>query len=206
MDMNNLIPAGFMEDTHGRLVPESQVREQDKLIDMAVNDLAQDAIDIHNRLKAFKARALDDIANLIQIAADRYEVIIGGKKGNISLCTYNGRYKVQRVYAERIAFGPELEAARELFTRCIDRWTADASVNIRALVDRAFKANNNGQVKTAELLGLIRLEIDDSEWQLAIEALKDSIQTTGTTVYVRVYERIGDSDKYRQIPLDLASV
>ena len=52
----------------------------------------------------------------------------------------------------------------------------------------------------------MRLEINDDEWKRAMDAIRDSIQTTGTAIYVRVYERIGDSDQYKAIPLDLASV
>lgn len=200
------VPAGYLQDTQGRLVPESNVREQDKLRDSIVTELAKEAANINQQLQAFKAKALSDIQDLIQIAADKYEVELGGKKGNISLTSYNGEYKIQRVYSERIDFSEELEAARELFGRCIDRWTAEANSNIRALVDRAFKTNRNGQIKTAELLGLLRLEIKDPEWQRATDALKDSIRVSGSTVYVRVYQRIDDSDKYRLIPLDLASV
>lgn len=200
------IPDGFMQDAQGRLVPISQIREQDLLRHSTVTDLVELARDINQQLSQFKRRALNDISDLIQVAADKYEVELGGKKGNISLTSYDGRYRVQRVYAERIDFTEELEAAKELFGRCLDRWTEQADVNIRALVDRAFRTNRNGQIKTAELLGLIRLEINDPEWLRAIDALKDSIRISGSTVYVRVYERIGDSDKYRLIPLDLASV
>lgn len=200
------IPDGYLQDARGRLVPEDQVREQDKLRDSIVTELAQEAESISQQLNAFKAKALADIKDLIQIAADKYEVELGGKKGNVSLSSYNGAYKVQRVYAERIDFSEELEAAKELFGRCLDRWTEQADVNVRALVDRAFRTNRNGQIKTAELLGLLRLEINDPEWQRAIEALKDSIRVSGSTVYVRVYRRVPDTDKYQMIPLDLASV
>jgi hypothetical protein len=200
------IPAGFMMDSRGRLVPESQVKEQDKLRDQIVTELAKEAQAINEQLGAFKRKALADIKDLIQIAADRYEVELGGKKGNVSLSSFSGEYKVQRVFADRITFTEELEAAKELFGRCLDRWTADASVNIRALVDRAFRVGRNGQIKTAELLGLLQLEIDDAEWQTACDALRDSIKIEGSTVYVRVYKRIPDTDQYRQITLDLASV
>lgn len=205
MSNNPPIPEGYMQDPAGRLVPEAQVREQDKLRDSVVNELAQEAIDISRRLIRFKSRALNDIKDLIQLAADKYEVDLGGKKGNISLTTYNGRYKVQRTYAENIRFTEELQAAQELFARCLDRWTENADTNVSALVDRAFRTSRSGQIKTGELLGLLRLEIKDPDWLRACEALKDSINVTGSTVYVRVYERIGDSDKYRLIPLDLAS-
>lgn len=200
------VPAGYMQDNQGRLVPEDQVREQDKLRNQVVLELIEQAKEINQALRAFKKRALNDIADVIQIAADRWEVDLGGKKGNITLSSFNGQYKVQRVYAERITFTEELEAAKELFGRCLDRWTADASTNVRALIDRAFRPNKNGQIRTAELLGLLRLEIDDEEWEQACDALKQSISVNGSTVYLRVYERIGQSDNYRHIPLDLAGV
>lgn len=196
----------YMQNAQGHLVPLEQVREQDKLRDSIVNELAEMAVGINKSLMQFKIRALNDIADLIQVAADKYEVDLGGKKGNISLNSYNGKYKIQRVYAERITFTEELEAAKKLITQCIDDWSADANDNIRALVDRAFKANRNGQIKTAEILGLLRLEIKDEPWLKAMEALKDSIAVSGSTVYVRVYQRIENSEQYRLIPLDLASV
>lgn len=200
------IPAGYMQNASGHLVPESQVREQDKLRDQVVNDLAKEALAINKMLTEFKAKALGDIADVIQIAADKWQVDLGGKKGNISLLSFNGKYKIQRTYAERIVFTEELEAAKELFGRCLDKWTADASVNVRALIDRAFRPNKSGQIRTAELLGLLRLEIDDDEWEQACDALRASINISGSTVYVRVYERIGDSEHYRHVSLDLAGV
>lgn len=199
-------PAGYMRDSQGRLVPEDQVREQDKLRDQVVQELIGQAKHINHALRQFKQRALNDIADVIQIAADRWEVDLGGKKGNITLSSFDGKYRVQRVYAERITFTEELEAAKELFGRCLDRWTEDANTNVRALIDRAFRPNKNGQIRTAELLGLLRLEIDDYEWEQACDALKQSISVNGSTVYIRVYERVGQSDSYRHIPLDLAGV
>lgn len=200
------IPEGFVKNASGHLVPESQVREQDKLRDSVVNDLAETAIKINAMLSNFKKRALNDVADLIQVAADKYEVDLGGKKGNVTLTSYSGQYRVQRTYAERITFTEELEAAKELITQCIDEWSSEANANIRALVDRAFRTNRSGQIKTAEILGLLRLEIDDEKWQRAMDALRDSISVSGSTVYVRVYKRIGESDRYQIIPLDLASV
>lgn len=196
----------YMKNAQGYLVPIEQVREQDKLRDSIVNEIAGMALGINKLLAKFKMQALSDIADLIQVAADKYEVDLGGKKGNVSLLSYNGKYKIQRTYAERITFTEELEAAKELITQCIDDWSVGANANIRALVDRAFRTNRNGQIKTAEILGLLRLEINDESWLKAMEALKDSISVSGSTVYVRVYQRIGQSERYRQIPLDLASV
>ncbi|PHR68472.1 DUF3164 family protein [Alcanivorax sp.] len=200
------VPAGYMLNAAGHLVPEDLVRDQDKLRDSVTRDLIDMAKEIHDRLKHFKKNALSDIADVVQISADRYDVKLGGKKGNVSLISYDGKYKVVRSFAERLAFTEELEAAKELINRCITRWSEGANENIRALVDRAFRTNNKGQLRTQAILELLRLEIADEEWLRAMDALKDSIMVADTAVYVRFYERVGDTDQYKAIPLDLAAV
>ncbi|MDZ7902308.1 MAG: DUF3164 family protein [Rheinheimera sp.] len=37
-------------------------------------------------------------------------------------------------------------------------------------------------------------------------AIGDAVQVVGSKAYIRVYERIGDSEMYRAIPLDIAAV
>jgi hypothetical protein len=37
-------------------------------------------------------------------------------------------------------------------------------------------------------------------------AIADSIQITGSQTYIRLYERVGQSDQWRAIPLDLAKL
>lgn len=200
------VPAGYMLNAAGHLVPEDQVRDQDKLRNDVTLDLVFRAERINAELRAFKKRALDDIDDLVQISADRYGVKMGGRKGNVSLISYDGKYKVVRSFAERLTFTEELEAAKELINRCITRWSEGANDNIRALVDRAFRTNAKGQLRTTAILDLLRLDIEDEEWLRAMEALKDSIMVADTAVYVRFYERVGDTDQYKAIPLDLAAV
>lgn len=200
------IPEGYMRNASGHLVPEDQVRDQDKLRDQVARELVEEAVELNARLTAFKRKALADIADLVEIAAERYDVRLGGKKGNVTAATYDGKYRVQRAYAERVTFTEELEAAKELINDCIMRWSEGANPHIRALVDRAFRTDSKGQIKTTAVLELLRLEIDDEGWLRAMDALKDSIQSAGTAVYIRVYKRIGDSDQYQAVPLDLAAV
>ncbi|MDH1333238.1 DUF3164 family protein [Comamonas thiooxydans] len=195
-----------MKNALGHLVPRANVREQDLMRDEVARNLATQASALNQALSEFKKKALGDMADLIKIAGERYEVTLGGKKGNVSISSYDGKYKVQRSVADRIQFTEEIEAAKALINQCIARWSEGANDNIRAIVDRAFSKDTKGQIKTSAVLDLMRLEIDDAEWKRAMEAIRDSIQTTGTAIYVRVYERIGDSDQYKAIPLDLAAV
>lgn len=200
------IPAGYMKNALGHLVPEANVREQDKLRDQTARALVEQAKEINKQLAAFKSKALGDIEDLVKIAGERYDVALGGKKGNISVATYDGKFKVQRSVADVLQFTEEMEAAKALIMACIKRWSEGANPQISTLVSRAFAPGRNGQLKTAAVLDLLRIEFDDAEWKKAMKALKDSIAASGTAIYVRVYERIGDSGQYKAIPLDLAAV
>ncbi len=206
MNSKTEIPAGYMQNQHGDLVREENVKEIDKLKDQAAIELAESAKDIHMNLVRFKRRALDDIRDLIQIAAEKYGEKLGGEKGNISISSYDGRYKIQRVFASRISFGLELKAAESLFTKYLDSVTASVENDVRVLIEGAFKTTRGGNLRTSELLRLLSFEIKHPAWIQACEALKDSISVDGSTVYVRAYERVNDSDQYRPIPLDIAAV
>lgn len=56
------------------------------------------------------------------------------------------------------------------------------------------------------MLALRRLDIQDPRWLQAMDAIGDACQVVGSKSYIRVYERIGDSDQYRPISLDIAGV
>lgn len=208
MDQNisETIPEGYMQNALGHLVPRANVREQDLLRDEVARALVEQAVAINAQLKAFKKKALGDIDDLVKISAERYGVTLGGEKGNISIPSYDGKYKVLRSVADVLQFTEEMEAAKTLIMACIKRWSEGANPQISALVSRAFAPGRNGQLKTSAVLDLLRIDIEDAEWKTAMEALKDSINATGTAVYVRVYERVGSSEQYKAIPLDLAAV
>jgi hypothetical protein len=204
--MNTEIPNGYMKNSRGDLVLIENIKPIDLLKDQAAIALTKQAIDIHTALVKFKRMALDDIQELIKTAAEKYDLKLGGDKGNITITSFDGRYKIQRTFADQISFGLELEAAKELFLRYLDEVTAGTDGEIRALIDGAFRTTNNGSLRTADLLRLLKYDIKHPDWVQACEALKDSISVDGKTVYVRVSERINDSDRYIGIPLGIASV
>lgn len=204
--MTDSIPAGYLQNAAGHLVPEDQVRDHDKLRDGVATDLAERAIALHEQLAEFKKRALGDLEDLVALSAKKYGVEIGGKKGNLSITTFDGAYKVQRTVADRIEFTEEIHAAKEIFDECIRSWSEGANKNLRVLVDRAFRTDKKGKLNTSAILELLRIDIEDEDWLSGVEALKDSIHVAGTAVYVRIYKRIGDSDQYDAVPLDLAAV
>ena len=199
-------PAGYWRDPQGRLVPEDMIRPIDRARDELVREIAANAKVVSGELARFRERAHADIGAFVDLSAEQYGVALGGVKGNISLYTYDGKHKVQVAVAEHLAFDERLQAAKALIDECITEWAQGSRSEIKVLVTSAFQTDKEGKINTARVLGLRRLDIVDPKWQRAMMAIGESVQVVGSKSYIRVYERVGDSDRYRQVSLDVASV
>lgn len=205
MNNTNNIPAGYRINAQGHLVPESQVKPLDKLRDEVVINVINAARQQRQQLAAFKLAAMQQIADFIDLSAAEYGVEYGGTKGNVSLVSFDGRYKLQRAVGEHRVFDERIQAAKTLIDTCINQWSGGADEKIMALVDHAFRVNKQGKIDINQVLGLRQLNIDDEKWNEAMDAVADAIQVTGTSQYLRLYERQGDGS-YKQISLDLAKL
>lgn len=199
------IPDGFWQAADGTLVPESKVKDIEKLRHSVVMELCEQAEVKARELAQLKAKIMADVTAYVQTAAEQYGVHIGGKKGNITLTSFDGRYKVVRQVQESIVFGVELQAAKALIDECVHEWSAGANDNIKALVQHAFQTDKEGKINTGRVLGLRRLDIADAKWLSAMKAISDSVQVSGTKPYVRIYKR-NQHDAYVPVPLDIAAV
>jgi hypothetical protein len=48
--------------------------------------------------------------------------------------------------------------------------------------------------------------IQDERWVRAMQAINDAVQVVGSKAYIRVYKRIGDTEKWEPLALDVAGV
>lgn len=199
------IPKGYMQRADGTLVPADKVRPVDKDRDQVVSDLCSAAKQSSANLLAFKLSSMQAVQDFVERSLSQYGVSWGGKKGNVCLTSYDGKYQVQLQVQESIAFDERLQAAKELIDQCITRWSKGSNANIKALVQRAFAVDKQGLISTGRVLGLRSLEIDDEQWQEAMRAISDSMQVTSSKSYLRFYER-NEAGEYVAIPLDVAGV
>lgn len=204
--MSNAIPEGFKPNAQGHLVPISTIKPIDLLRDQTVNTIAAKAQALFNALAEFKSSTFSDLEAFVATSAAQYGVEVGGEKGNLTLYSYDGRFKIVRSVADLISFDEQLIAAKKLVDDCLSDWTDESRDELRALVNQAFQVNATGSVRTSEVLRLLRIDIKDPRWVTAMEAVRNSIQVMGTKPYVRVYQRIGNNDAYVPIALDLAKV
>lgn len=204
--LESLIPAGYWKDAKGALIPETKVKEIDKARDQLVKELIDKSIQLSAQMAEFKRQSFADIAAFVELSAEQYGANLGGKKGNLSLYSFDGRFKIVRAISDSIVFDERIQAAKALIDACVKDWIKNASDEIKAIVDNAFATDKQGNINTGRVLQLRRLEIKDERWLKAMDAISDSLQVVGSKSYIRVYERIGDSDQYKPIPLDLAAV
>ncbi len=198
------IPPGYKVDAQGRLVPESMIRPIDLARDNLVQEIVAKANTLAEQIKAVKSSFFSDIAAFVQLSVEQYDVKVGGEKGNVTLVSFDGRYKVIRAIQETLVFDERLQAAKALIDSCLQRWSEGAQPEIKVLINDAFQVDKAGNINTGRVLGLRRLAIQDDEWQRAMKAIGEALQVAGSKSYVRIYERIGDSGKYRPITLDMA--
>ncbi len=193
-------------NAQGHLVPISTIKPIDLLRDQTVNTIAAKAQDLFKALAEFKSSTFSDLEAFVATSAAQYGVEVGGDKGNLTLHSYDGRFKIVRSVADLIRFDEQLIAARKLVDDCLSDWTDESRDELRALVNQAFQVNATGSVRTSEVLRLLRIDIKDPRWITAMEAVRNSIQVMGTKPYVRIYERVKGTDEYTPITLDLAKV
>ena len=200
------IPHGYWEDASGALIPISKVKQIDKDRSKVVIDLCEQAKAESARLMGFKTTAMNAISEFIDRSLAEYDVKHGGKKGNVTLTSFDGLYKIVRQMQETISFDERLQAAKALIDECIQSWSKGSSANIKVLVNDAFQVDQQGKISTGRVLGLRRLDIVDEKWLQAMRAISDSMNVASTKPYIRFYERDEATGKYFPINLDVAAI
>lgn len=206
MSDSKTIPSGYWEDAQGNLVPVSKIKDIDKDRHQTVQKICEEAKRQRAILMAFKTTAMASISDFIDRSLEQYDVKTGGKKGNVTLITFDGCYKIIRQMSETITFDERLQAAKALIDECIQSWSKGSNANIKVLVNDAFQVDKQGKISTGRVLGLRRLEIADEKWQLAMQAISDSMRVASTKQYIRFYERDDVTGEYYPISLDVAGV
>lgn len=206
MNDSTSIPAGYRADAQGRLVPETNIRPVDLLRDELVNRLCSHAQALSVLLSEAKAMYFSEVSAFVDLSLEEYGVARGGSKGNVTLTSYDGRRRILLAKADVIQFDERLQAAKALIDECLNEWANNARPELRTIVHDAFAVDQQQNIRVQQVLGLRRLEIDDDRWRRAMLAIGESIQIVRTKSYIRFQERIGESDQWRQIPLDIAAV
>lgn len=196
----------YMEDAKGRLVPVDMVKEIDKTRDILVRTLVKNALEVRASIIKFKQESMFEIRAFVDLSAMEWDVTLGGKKGNITLYSFDGRYKVQVRIAENMVFDEQLQVAKAMIDQCLTQWTKGSSSEVKVLINDAFQVDKEGRINTQRILSLRRLDITHELWKKAMDAITASLQVIGSKEYFRLYQREKGRETWEPVSLDMASL
>lgn len=193
------VPDGYVKNARGWMMPAAEVKSKDLLEGRFVDAFhclasAAAAACEHVRLAAFA----ESDALVGMIVADA-----GGdadaKRGKVTLQNMTATRRIVIDRRDSVAFGPEVQAAKDLVMACVRKWSDGANAHLVRLAMAAFQANGNGDLSVSKVATLWRIECEDEDWQAAMAALKDALRPTGTSTYLRFHERKYPDGKWELI-------
>lgn len=193
------VPEGYVQNAKGWMMPAASVKEKDKVEDGFVDQYHRYAAAVgaacgHLRLSAFSES--DALVEMIVKDA-------GGdgstERRKVTLQNLRATRRIVIDRRDTVAFGPEVQAAKEKVWGCVRKWGEGANQNIVALATMAFEPNGNGDLSVSKVAVLWRLDCQEPEWQDAMAALKDALRPTGTATYLRFHERKDPDGKWNLV-------
>ncbi|WP_322895202.1 MULTISPECIES: DUF3164 family protein [unclassified Yoonia] len=194
----------YMRNAKGGLDPIENIKPQHLLEDETVRTIIGHAVPLSDQVTRFKQHTFDDIGAYEALLAQEYNATVGGKKGNKTLMTVDGLFKISVQVSDYIDFGPELQVAKNLLDECLNEWAAYAGPELRGIVTNAFNTDKEGKINRSEIFMLLRQNIEDPRWVRAMEAVRDAMRVVGSKTYVRCYRRDRHDAPWQPITIDLA--
>lgn len=202
-------PPGYRTNARGDLIREANIPEIDLDMDRVVRRIHDFGAALSAEMWRYRAHTLDDIYAYLDRVVEQYHAAqrrAGARRGNVTLTSYDGLRRVVLAQAEVIDVGPEIHAAQAIIEECIDDWASRSRLELRALVEGAFRPDATGRLSVSALLRLRRIQIDDDRWREARLAISDALRPVGRAEYVRLYRRDDPARPWEAVPLHLAQV
>ena len=134
----------YWRDAKGNLTPAELVKEIDKARDALVHEWVERGRDLSKAISHFKEGIFGDVQAFIELSVEKYGAKVGGNKGNVTLFSYDGKYKIQRAINESLQFDERIQAAKVLIDECLNEWSEGSRPELKALIERAFNVDKEG--------------------------------------------------------------
>ena len=200
-----IAPKGMRFDKNGNPIPERIIDPHKLEQDDFVNALIGKAKEQQSQLKAFKAFSFGECAAFLELLGEKYGVEKGGRKGNVTYTSFDGRRQVIVAMHDNITFGPELQIAKQLIDEYLRGLTEGANDELKVFVNYVFEVDKQGKLNKRRILDLRKYNIDHPLWLEAMTAIADSISVASTKQYIRFREK-DEHGKWQNIPLDFAAL
>lgn len=194
----------YMADGTGKLTAVESIPTMKKLRDEMVRREFGFAFAIADQLSRFRGHVMTNLGQFDALMAQEYGLTIGGEKGNRTYTTFDGLMRIEVRCQDRIAYGPEMIIAKQLFDECLNEWAADTRAELRSIVTNAFDTDREGQINRSNVYMLLNTESDDARWKSGQQAIRDAMYAIGSKEYVRFSTRPDQKSRWTTVSIDLA--
>lgn len=189
-------------DSQGRAIPVSVIKTEMLKQDSVVNNTLDRVLRLQKRIISDKLKLYGEIQNYLDYVAKKSGL---DWKGNAGFSSFDGKYKIEIRFKERIEFGLELQLAKQKIDECLKDWSADSNANLRAIISEAFQVDKKGEIAKNRILSLRKYNIKDPVWKEAMELIDKAIRVVSTKQYVSFYER-DEYGEYKMIVLNFTAL
>ncbi|MFA7095894.1 MAG: DUF3164 family protein [Gammaproteobacteria bacterium] len=189
-------------DAQGRAIPVSVIKTEMLKQDSVVNNTLDRVLRLQKRIISDKNKLYGEIQNYLDYVAKKSGL---DWKGNAGFSSFDGKYKIEIRFKERIEFGLELQLAKQKIDECLKDWSADSNANLRAIISEAFQVDKKGEIAKNRILSLRKYNIKDPVWKEAMELIDKAIRVVSTKQYVSFYER-DEYGEYKMIVLNFTAL
>lgn len=200
------IPAGYIRNAQGHLVPEHLISERDKRADALVRQLVGEARALNEALADFRAKAMASIQDFRDWSIRKAGVKSRARKGCCTLYSIDGLLRVELQTSGVLAIDERIEAVRTLLQEALADMSEGArdAAALREVVAAAFAVDGDGGMNVGKVLSLRRYKVSHPKWRKAMQVLGEATQEVARASYVRFYVREGDEQTPRWVPIPLA--
>lgn len=157
------------------------------------------------KMAKVKLKIIADVISYLEWQA-KHNKVENPEWEDVTLSNYSGTKQILIKNNTQEEFDEHLQLARKKIDECLDEWTADANINVKAIIDRAFKVGKKGFIDKNNIKGLFQLNIEHPKWTEAMELIRKSITETGKKEYVMFRSREHSKAEFKALNLNFSSI
>lgn len=193
----------------GQEIPYNRTTKSERLKEKLAYKLFSDAEIINEKLVGFKAKMVEAVEQVMELAREENEVKLNGK-GNYTWYNFNRSIKIEVNVNEAIKFDEiTIESAREKLMDLI-RTNISGDDFIISIVEDAFQTSK-GKLDPKKILGLkrhtsrIKNANLKNEWESVMKLIDQSISRPNSKTYFKVWE-LDNEGKYNVVELNFSAL
>ena len=175
-------------------------------VEETVMEIVNEAIGVSKTIKNYHSSATTKL-NEMRDKLQEYGMIRSNSKGGYRRITKDGQYQVVYKYSTSSDWDERAGKAENLLRDFLKDTIKKRDLKTYNIISALLERNKEGDLEYSRIQSLYSQEneFDDPRWKEAIRLFKESYQPTTSKMYIEVYERSEESNKWKLIPCNLSS-